>query len=532
MRLYLSNVIAILFQADSGRVDADDSEIWEPYMFAHSFLRKCLRFEPQIVHETMARVFEEKGETDDWITVHGLIQCLSVLCSRDAAHVAIGAFVESHGPFLIQASLSPIDRVSDAALTALSAAIEVYGLYVNTSNLVNLVTHIASLVTSSRARPAINALRAIIERFGPEHADSPLPAMSTVIGNSHTAVISSSHEPETIVSFYAMFESYICRLPPDAIELVREFVAAFHGFLRRGIAIDAAPSEFTLHQCVLQTLGTSFRQYPTRLSDLAHDSATLLLAAARASHQRLVAEAFEALVYTVSSLERATEELLSPIWEISQENLQSDDPYLIERTVFLISSLFRTIPDHMASQFEGLVRHVAQTLSNDRYTREFYVNLLDSLAAVVSAMGSMDPEICEFLLTLYRPWVAMPVDVRDVNEVEFANRRYEVLFKGYAAIIQGASSTDFLCAHRVVVELFEPSAGRQSLAERLGQRISDDALNAFLDFLQSGLDHLPKRWNVLLARQKIKALLILAESRADRALNNRAHRLFTRLLGH
>jgi hypothetical protein len=463
--------------------------------------------------------------SDNWVTTHGLILCLGVLCNKDAIYRPIGEFVESQGTFLIQATASPVERLSDSALTALSAAIAVYGLFVNPTYVIDMVHYITSLISRGPviASRAIDALRSVIERFGPCDASSPLSEMAQELRNAHSILLSSSVEPATIIFFYQMLEAYLCRLPPNATDIVREFVQVFHNFLQSPPPFDPSPTDFTLRQCSVQSLGVIFRQYHARLPDLAPDSAVLLFNVVHASNQQLVAEALEALVHVISSLEDGAEELFVSIWQVVQENLESDNPYLIQRTVFLISKLFCTLPHLVRPSFVRFIQFITRLLSNDRYISDFYVNLLDSLAAVVSAVSTDDGlelDICEFLLELYRQQALSAVNVRDENEIERANRRYEVIFKGYAAIIQAAkNSPEFLIQHRV--ELFEPASGKRSLADILGPRASDEALSAFLD-----------NCNVLLGRQKIKAHLLLAESRADDALRTRAVALFRRLKHH
>jgi hypothetical protein len=284
-------------------------------MCAHSLLRKCLRFEPQLIQEQIACIFDQSGSIDDWVTVHGLVLCLFVLCSKEALHNPFYAFVEVHGHLIQEASLSSIERLAKTALCALSSAIEVYGLYVTPVTIEETVRDIAGLV----ARPGVIAIqaiethRAIIERFRPEHAVSPLPAMSDLMGYLHGMILSQSPSPDTIFMFYQMLESYLCLLPPSAIDIVRTSFATFHKFLQTHVD-EKNPIHFTLRQCVIQGLRTLYREYPFRFPDIAPESADILLAIARRPNQRLIAEALEALVSTLSSLDKThTVSFLSPI---------------------------------------------------------------------------------------------------------------------------------------------------------------------------------------------------------------------------
>jgi hypothetical protein len=199
----------------------------------------------------------------------------------------------------------------------------------------------------------------------------------------------------------------------------------------------------------------------------------------------------------------------------------------------LISQLFRVLPAEISSHFTQVVEFVTDCLDHDRFTNNFYLNLLAALPEVVGAIAETDGleetdnhgEQAAFIFSLYRRFPPPEAIPTDKNAIETVNRMYEVLFKGYGSIIRYAYRADyFLIAHRR--QLFEPT---EHFLEVLGRHATDITLRAYLEFVKNGVQYLPRRCNIMLSRMSVRRALILAQSRADAAMRERAAGLYRRV---
>jgi hypothetical protein len=533
-RRHIDILLETLLRVDPANTSVEDVTHQEPHMFAHSILRELVNFEPQFVLEKIAEIFDTE-HSGNWVVEHGLLITLSALCVPDCPFPPIREFIETQGPFLLAAASSPIDRVSNAALCALRAAIECYSLYVTPETIIQLVEYIESLLDRDPhiCISALEALNALINRLDSDTEDSPLADLAVVIDRIYTQIVSSVSDLQMIKTFYKVFELYITKFPPkEGLPIVAQIVAVVSELLRESLqSIDRSPLVFTFQEHSLSVLGVVFEHYGHLIGYAVDDVVPLIFEVMRRGDDHPIVEALDALSGAVSALRETTANILEAILDVIHQALASGSPYLITASVVLIACLFWQVPGEMMEHFQQTIELIASCLDNDLFSRELCLDLWIGLSLAVWAVvyfgQEIESEIAGDIFGMYQRFGAIPLDLADELDFELGNLVYEMVFSVHEAVIRAArGDPDFLCSHRE--PLFRPAS---EYLKKFASKFADKTLMAFMSFMEAAMECMPrKRCISIVTRMDHKRLLIIGESRRDARIRTRAGVVLTKLL--
>jgi hypothetical protein len=530
---FLNVVFDVMFRIDATQtgVETQDDKV-EPHMFAFSVIRKIFFLEPLLVLEHCRRIFSQFDASEiTWVRRHGMLLVLGCICSRQRILPEIRELLEEQGCFVIESTVSDVDRVSETALYVLDLAIECYGLYVTPNTLTELIHHVETLINRDTgiAGRSIDVLTRIIERFGRLMEDSPLPGIWPYIEDVYTRV-TSQDDIWLIEKVCHLLEQYVCRLPNNFFDSVKQMTESLVSNLQASslyFAVEDRGRILALRQGFLSILGGIFKTYGIRLDVQAHSASKALLGFVLSSSEKAMEEVLRALIHIVTALADDTKSVLDELWPAIERSISSQDPSLITTTVMLVSNLYRQVPELVISRLRPVVGLITTCLDTAQFTRDFYPNLMRALSYILTSVAETTvviPPARDHIFHLFQRLVSLPLDLSKEEDVEFGNRIYEVIFMGYASVIySGKDDVSFLMESRVA--FFAPVQGYL----RLAGRFSDESLKAFLDFMSICRSYLPQRCGVLLNNKKNYAVLLWAQASRNKEIAKDAEDLFRAL---
>ena len=348
---HIGVVLDVLVRVDPNNTGVDDRDDAEPYMFAHSLLRKMFFLAPEIVFESVKARWDPNIGSGLWIIQHGMLVAINTLCCRDRQFPLVKEFLNMCGDFIVTCTASGIDRVADTALWTLRNAIECYGLFVTPEKLLALVEHVTKLIRrgDSIAQRSFDALTAIVRRFDAHVLDSPLidQSFSSYVCNIYQSTVeycNNWEKHEILDKLYLFLQEYLCRLPNSGLELVNQFIDKLvHGLaaLKQQLTSAADPQLLIYdQQCRLSTLNGVFETYASKVSERALGTVRILIEIIRDEEGPVLADALSTLTRIVSALGMDTADILEPIMQAAHKAIQSGVPTLVSTAASLVGNLF------------------------------------------------------------------------------------------------------------------------------------------------------------------------------------------------
>ena len=532
---HLDAVLDVLLRIDPQETGADSRDDAEPYMFAHSLLRKMFLMAPEVIFPAVKSLYESHASDSAWVAQHGLLVAINTVCRKEKQHQQVFEFLNSCGDFIVRCTTSSVDRLADTALYTLKSAIDCYGLFVTPEKLQAIMEHVVGLIErgDSIAHRAFGALTSIMRRFEAGSSRSPLLDLYPLVYRIYEFALSfcdTWERRELLDELYVFMEEYICRLPNTGLDLVKQFLDTLIESLvssKKGLATvgDCALAIYK-QQCWLSTLNGVFETYRSKVVEKAYLCVEILLEIIRDEEGPVLDDALRTLIRIVSVIGMATADIIEPIMNAVTKAIQSQVPTLISTSALLLGNLFKNATESMIPFLSQSVNLIIGCIDDNRFSREFYPNLTRSLSYILKSAATKivpDRGMRDAVFAVYQRFLTLPLFLDSEDAIEYGNAIFESIFLGYAAVIRASKDDkEFLMENRRA--LFDPV---ERYMRMFIHHLSDDTLFAFYEFIQTGIECLPKRgFNMLITRERNYTLVLWGESSSSEQLRQKASDLY------
>jgi hypothetical protein len=549
-------LLSLLTQLDPSDISEEDVSERAPHMAATVLLESFYKIVPKLVLEAVRSFWERILETADirslkWVLQHALILSL-IPVLVEPKYSEVKEFLEMKLPtedgisilmFVVSGISAGTPKIVDTSLYVLSRCIQVYGFLSEVNSAVVVIANMSNLILT--APPPIlvtrifQVLRQMVRKrpvraeFIEYFFDSFLKfaevaamrndAMATQLFNEAHALVGAVIEaaPDALVSrISAILDKTLTEL--EGMTCIEEY-------------------EFVIQQQKLGIVENCFRK-PRHLftNGFGLRAANCCFYLMRNRNAAVWEEAMLCLIFIIRSLDDASEIYEAErINRIVQQALMSSSPSIITNTVWALSDLYQGIVRNsrmLSPQAEDLVKRLPDTfalisecLGDDRFGRRFYPFLLLALANVINACRDY---VCgsdrDRLFQIYDDmWRKLPKECKSEDDNEHANAVFRAVFTGFAALMKTLDREE-VAKDRMLRKRFmaEPPKAFAELGKiQNGGRISEAALDAFLDFLVAYNEVFQRQGNIILNRSKNWALMAYAAAVENTTLHQKAERV-------
>jgi hypothetical protein len=221
----------------------------------------------------------------------------------------------------------------------------------------------------------------------------------------------------------------------------------------RGEPDDTA---FTVQQQKLHIIKACFHRFGERFHEFGVRTAQLLFTLMRYLSATIWEDALLCLIYVVSHLRHSAREVYSTerMSNLIGIALRSESPSIITNTVLALSRFYDALLRGEGKNLDPCARDlverlphsfqlITECLNNTRFTDDFFVGLLFSLAAIISAASKwIAVEDRLHLFEIYsRAWQEVQIGTGK-SMIAHANLVFNAVFKGFAAVFETYSPSE------------------------------------------------------------------------------------------
>jgi hypothetical protein len=459
-----------------------------------------------------------------------LVHCLNALCRAPGHLTAIAEFIHAQGTFLMESSLSDERSLSDLAVSAIESGIRYHGLWTSERDPFLLIDHLLSLFErgGTDRQCILMCLSAILERIPTDIPESPLPLLLRLMNDATSSLITANVDAEILRSMLKVQEIIVQRLPDDHFAFVRDYLEAL---LQSMIITSEMPPDlrFPLQQGYLSIITVIFKSRSSALVAEAGEAICLVLELIGAGSIVAVNEVIAALVGIIEILKEDTLQVFEPLKLLVLQAYSASDPQRVAQINPLVVGLVGSVTSELLGDLPAIADTIHSSLRETLSTREFYPNLLLSLASILRAIPVALPEeqleccFSEFMLAGHQPFdVTIPNEV----EIEYVNLLYQSIFSGMGALIFVAHENEaFLTRH-----YGQWFAHMPRFVEQFGMHASTETLGAYTSFLDDAVTHMPDSCWLEIAQVVVRIPLILGRLATDPHIKERADALWDKML--
>ena len=513
-------------------------------MYATVTLESFFRVSPQITFEFISKHFPVFQRSTTWQEKHASLLLLYCLCgqyslSSNVHHKTVSNFISTTLDFLLETNTDEIQRIRETSLFVTAQIFYRYPEFLNASqDPVSLIsTIIDKFDVSNKVHPTIlirysSIVYYIISAFPPRY-QSPITSifddiynlLNTIIeigANGYSEakldVIQHGYEPLTLLYMHSTSQLY-----PKLIEIFQSTLESIQ------VVFESSHGQDNIRDLKLAMMCSCLTQLILRLHDHIKDhfENTLELLFNILNHQSVLVyeEALLTLAVLIIQIQDPSDEILSKLFEYIKGSLDSFSPQVINSTSLLITKLYETHYNKLEDKSDLLIPYLLSLIEHTEIVRSAKPSLIKMLGFIYLKMKEKRNLLDQYNEQFYEVLMKFrdyPIDLNNINDIEFASQLYEALAIGFSAFGTIYFNCQIFSPPEEKEKLLDISTLCDKIYKVATNHIDDNTLKAALEMLWAYSEHTSRKNNVVLNRGTNHKVIDLAINRKNMKLKEQA----------